>query len=76
MPRLLTAVLAVAVFAGFGSIRAEDKKDPKDEKGKPAGVWAKEADGLKLVFDFGKPDAVTLIDSAVAPGSSVRRSES
>ncbi len=64
MTRLLTAVLAVAVVAGFGSIRAEDKKEPKDEKGKPAGVWAKEADGLKLVFDFGKPDAVTLIAAA------------
>ena len=64
MTRLLTAVLAVAVFAGFGSIRAEDKKEAKDEKGKPAGVWAKEADGLKLTFDFGKPDVVTLIAAA------------
>lgn len=64
MTRLLTALLAMAVFAGFGSIRAEDKKDPNDEKGKPAGVWAKESDGLKLTFDFGKADVLTLVAAA------------
>jgi len=64
MTRLLTALLALALVAGFGSIRAEDKKDPKDEKGKPTGIWSKEADGLKLTFDFSKPDVLTLIAAA------------
>ena len=61
MIRLLTALLAAALFAGLAPVRAEDKKDPKDDKSKPTGVWAKEADGLKLTFDFSKPDVVIVI---------------
>ena len=60
MTRLLTALLALALTAGLGSIRAEDKKDQKDDKAKPAGVWFKEAEGLKLTFDFSKPDIVVV----------------
>jgi hypothetical protein len=64
MTRLLTALLAAALFAGFAPVRAEDKKDPKDDKAKPTGVWSKEADGLKLSFDFSKPDVVIVIAGA------------
>ncbi len=61
MTRLLTALLAVALFAGLGSIRAEDKKD---DKAKPTGVWSKETDGLKLTFDFTKADLLVLVAAA------------
>ncbi len=61
MTRLLTALLALALTAGLGSIRAEDKKDQKDDKAKPAGVWFKEAEGLKLTFDFTKADVLVLV---------------
>lgn len=61
MTRLLTALLAVALFAGLGSISAEDKKD---DKAKPTGVWSKEADGLKLTFDFTKADVLVLVAAA------------
>ena len=57
MTRLLTALLALALTAGLNSIRAEDKKDGK---AKPAGVWFKETEGLKLTFDFSKPDIVVV----------------
>ena len=60
MTRLLTALLAVAL-AGLGAARAEDKKD---DKAKPTGVWSKEADGLKLTFDFGKADILVLVAAA------------
>ena len=60
MIRLLTALLAVALLSTFGSIRAEDKKEAKDDKAKPTGVWAKDIDGMKLTFDFSKPDALIL----------------
>ena len=61
MTRLLTALLAVALFAGLGSISAEDKKD---DKSKPTGAWSKEADGLKLTFDFAKADVLVLVAAA------------
>ncbi len=64
MTRLLTALFAAALFAGFAPVRAEDKKDPKDDKAKPTGVWVKESDGLKLSFDFSKPDVVIVIAAA------------
>lgn len=60
MTRLLIALLAVA-FAGLGAARAEDKKD---DKAKPTGVWSKEADGLKLTFDFSKADVLVLVAGA------------
>ncbi len=60
MTRLLTALLAVA-FAGLGATRAEDKKD---DKAKPTGVWSREADGLKLTFDFSKADVLVLVAGA------------
>ena len=64
MLRLPIALLVAALFASLGSSRAEDKKDPKDGKGKPTGVWSKEADGVKLTFDFGKADAVIVTAAA------------
>ncbi len=60
MIRLLTALLTVALVSTFGSVRAEDKKEAKGDKAKPTGVWAKEIDGMKLTFDFSKPDALIL----------------
>ena len=60
MLRLPLALLLAALFASLGSIRAEDGKDPKADKAKPTGVWVKEADGLKLSFDFGKADIVVV----------------
>lgn len=64
MSRLIAALLVAGLFFGFGATRAEDKKDPKDEKSKPTGVWTKDADGLKLVFDFSKADKVMIIAAA------------
>ena len=74
MTRLLTALIAVALFAGFAPLRAEDKKDPKDDKAKPTGIWAKEADGLKLLFDFSKADIV-IVTAAVGENALILTSK-
>ena len=62
MTRLLTALFAAALFAVCATVRAEDKKDDKVKP--PTGVWEKEADGLKLSFDFSKPDVVIVTAAA------------
>ena len=70
MTRLFAALIAAALFAGFAPVRAEDKKDPKDDKSKPTGVWVKESDGLKLSFDFSKPDVV-IVTAAIGENALV-----